>query len=48
MDSSIIKNIDVFSVADPGCLSRIPIVTHPGSRISDPKTATKERGKNLL
>jgi hypothetical protein len=34
------------SVADPGCLSRIP---DPGSRIPDPKTATKERGeKNLL
>jgi hypothetical protein len=23
-------------VADPGCLSRILIFTHPGSRISDP------------
>jgi hypothetical protein len=40
-------------VADPGCLSRIQIFTpdpdfYP-SRISDPKTATKERGeKNLL
>jgi hypothetical protein len=32
------------SVADPGCLSRILIFTHPGSRIPDPKTATKERG----
>jgi hypothetical protein len=32
-------------VADPGCLSRILIFTHPGSRISDPKTATKERGE---
>jgi hypothetical protein len=44
-------------VADPGCLSRIPdpdfypsripIFTHPGSRIPDPgsKTATKERGE---
>ncbi len=29
--------------------SRILIFTHPGSRIPDPKTATKERGeKNLL
>jgi hypothetical protein len=37
------------SVADPGCLSRILIFTHPGSRIPDPKTATKERAeKNLL
>jgi hypothetical protein len=44
------------SDADPGCLSRIPdpgscFFTHPGSRIpdlgsriSDPKTVTKERG----
>jgi hypothetical protein len=32
------------SVADPGCLSRILIFTHPGSRIPDPNTATKERG----
>jgi hypothetical protein len=31
------------SVADPGCLSRIPIFTYPGFRI--PKTATKERGE---
>jgi hypothetical protein len=36
-------NLDKSSVADPGCLSRILIFTHPGSRISDPKTATKER-----
>ncbi len=44
------------SVADPGCLSRIPDpdfypsqIPDPGSRISDPKTATKGRGeKNLL
>jgi hypothetical protein len=42
----------VGSFADPGCLSRILIFTHPGSRISDPgsripdpKTATKERGE---
>jgi hypothetical protein len=34
-------------IPDPG--SRILIFTHPGSRIPDPKTATKERGeKNLL
>jgi hypothetical protein len=39
-------------VADPGCLSRILFFTHPGSqipdlgsRIPDPKTATKERGE---
>jgi hypothetical protein len=31
------------SVADPGCLSRILIFTHPGSRIPDPKTAPKKQ-----
>jgi hypothetical protein len=44
------------SVADPGCLSRIPDpdfypfrIPDLGSRIPDPKTATKEKGeKNLL
>jgi hypothetical protein len=36
------------SVADPKCLSRILIFTHPGSRISDPKTATKERGEKKI
>ncbi len=49
-------NIIIFaSVADPGCLSRILIFTHPGSRIPDlgsripdPKTATKERGEKKL
>jgi hypothetical protein len=34
-------------VADPGCLSRILIFTRPGSRIPDPKTATKELLKFL-
>ena len=28
--------------------SRILIFTHPGSRIPDPKTATKERGEKKL
>jgi hypothetical protein len=28
--------------------SRILIFTHPGSRISDPKTATKERGEKKI
>jgi hypothetical protein len=37
-----------ISVADPGCLSRILIFTHPGSRIPDPKTRTKERGEKKL
>jgi len=39
-------------VADPGCFSRIPDpdfypsrISDPGSRIPDPKTATKERGE---
>jgi hypothetical protein len=41
------------SVADPGCLSRIPEpdflpIPDPGSRIPDPKTATKERGEKKL
>ncbi len=38
------------SVADPGCLFRIPDpnFTNSGSRISDPKTATKERGGNFF
>ena len=45
----------VASVADPGCLSRIPDpdfypsrIPDPGSRIPDPKTATKERGEKKL
>jgi hypothetical protein len=37
------------SVADPGCLSRIPDPDFCPSRIPDPKTTTKERvKKNLL
>jgi hypothetical protein len=37
------------SVADPGCLSRIPDPDFYPSRIPDPKTATKDRGdKNFL
>ncbi len=45
------------SVADPGCLSRIPDpdFTHPGSRtpdlgsrIPDPKIATKDRGEKKI
>jgi hypothetical protein len=45
----------LLSVADTGCLSRILIFTHsgsrisdPGSRIPDPKTATKERGEKKI
>ncbi len=33
------------SVADPGCLSRIPDPDFYPSRIPDPKIATKERGE---
>ncbi len=35
------------SVADPGCLSRILIFTHPGSWIPDPKIAPKERSEKI-
>jgi hypothetical protein len=37
-----------ISVADPGCLSRIPDPDFYPSRIPDPKTATKERGEKKL
>ncbi len=55
-EESLRTDFVVSSVADPGCLSRIPDpVFYPsripdlGSRIPDPKTATKERGeKNLI
>jgi hypothetical protein len=33
-------------IPDPG--SRILIFTHPGSRIPDPKKATKERGEKFF
>jgi hypothetical protein len=43
------------SVADPGCLSRILIFTHSGSRIPDlgyripdPKTAMKDIGEKIF
>jgi hypothetical protein len=32
-----ISSLRTCSVADPGCLSRIRIFSHPGSRIPDPK-----------
>jgi hypothetical protein len=35
------------SVADPGCLSRILIFTHPGSRIPEPKIATIGMGEKI-
>jgi hypothetical protein len=34
-----------LSVADPGCLSRIPDPDFYPSRIPNPKTATKERSE---
>jgi hypothetical protein len=39
------KIIQICSVADPRCLSRIPDPDFYSSRIPDPKTATKERGE---
>jgi hypothetical protein len=51
----MIYTTEANSVADPGCLSRILIFTHSGSRIPDlgyripdPKTATKERGEKKI
>jgi hypothetical protein len=41
-------NIGRGSVADPGCLSRIPDPDFYPTRIPDPKTATKERGEKKL
>jgi hypothetical protein len=38
-------SFNVDSVADPGCLSRIPDTDFYPSRIPDPKTGTKERGE---
>jgi hypothetical protein len=38
---------DNGSVADPGCLSRIPDPDFYPSRIPDPKTTTKERGEKI-
>jgi hypothetical protein len=43
------------SVADPGCLSRIPApdfhssrIPNLGSQIPDPKTAAKEKGEKIF
>ncbi len=43
MDDIANVNIVDCSVADPGCLSRIPDPEFYPSRIPDPKTVTKER-----
>jgi hypothetical protein len=40
-----LSQIRKFSLADPGCLSRIPDPGFYTSRIPDPKTAIKERGE---
>jgi hypothetical protein len=45
---SLFKMLTVGSVADPGCLSRIPDPETYPSRIQDPKTATKEKGGKFL
>jgi hypothetical protein len=37
-----------ISVADPGCLSRIPDPDFYPSRIPDPKTGRKERGEKKI
>jgi hypothetical protein len=37
-----------YSLADPGCLSRIPDPNFYPSRIPDQKTATKERGEKKM
>jgi hypothetical protein len=37
--------LTVLRIRDVNPGSRILIFTHPGSRISDPKAATKERGE---
>ncbi len=39
---------DFTSVADPGCLSRIPDPDFYTYRIPDPKTATKETGEKKI
>jgi hypothetical protein len=46
--SEISLNLLKISVADPGCLSRIPDPDFYPFRIPDPKTATKERGEKKL
>jgi hypothetical protein len=45
LEGSRSGSVPLTSVADPGCLSRILMFTHPGSRIPNIKTATKERGE---
>jgi hypothetical protein len=42
------KALPVWRILDVYPGSQILIFTHPGSRISDPKTATKERGERKI
>ncbi len=44
----VLSKTQIGSVADPGCLSRIPHPDFYPFRIPDPKTATKERGEKKL
>jgi hypothetical protein len=46
--ASAIQTQVVSSVADPGCLSRIPDPDFYPSRIPNPKTATEERGEKKI
>jgi hypothetical protein len=49
MKTTLVQPITVLRIRNVYHGSRILIFTHPGSRIPDPKTSTKERGKkNLL
>jgi hypothetical protein len=49
MVAKTLEPTTVTSVADPGCLSRIPYTDFYPSRIPDPTTAPKEEGgKNFL
>jgi hypothetical protein len=43
-----VKITPFASVADPGCLYRILIFIHHGSRIPDPTTETFEKGEKIV
>ncbi len=48
MNEIYLLQYPVLRIRDVYPGSRILIFTHPGSRISGPKTATKERGEKKL
>jgi hypothetical protein len=48
VDTSVVPFVAVWRIRDVYPGSRILIFTHPGSRIPDPKTATKERVEKKL